>query len=525
MPSQTLTDNPAAVKSTLKTHSRASRIFAEPPPSSFASTDSGLEVEPPRVIPAPLEAVNREAAAIALEPTPPSAQIIPCTYTEHPSPPKPPQAKRRRLMRDPNEIFRTPEPVAQPRKSAAAASTTGSSSTKQTSASRPGTSNDSGPVPSSPSAADDVGPIRTVAQGVKTINGIRQATNGQHSSSSDKIPPNGPASQVPYTAFKLAYPDFEADLHDFIRAVLSLKVYRKKMSFPYFLYDDFIRVFCTVYLTYTSDTYSTGENNLSAVKWYNSNVTAPRYLKNIVTSDNLDDVLSQYTEVVAYLETQVPKKAGHGRSTKSNASTATPAEAEIPAPVPPTSLSKSPAAVEPEPEAVSHHHELVSDPIDIAASPEEPTVETGRVISAAVSTHPARSSTSGSDAFRTRPVEVEQAVAPTEENRLHIVSRPEPRKPSGSFPPERLPGSLPVKSAAYPVQEQRPAENTESPVQAYARRHSLQTDSLPTTSVPLSQQSDADNIAEPPRPKKKKSKWRLYLDTQPPSSSMAGPSA
>ncbi|KAK4039854.1 hypothetical protein C8A01DRAFT_16209 [Parachaetomium inaequale] len=203
-------------------------FLTEFPPSSSAASEPGLEVEVPKAITDVLEPVSRPV--VALEPAPPSAQIIPCTLTtEKTSPARATQ--------------RAPAPANQP-----------------------------GVVATSQRASD---------QG--------------SSNSTDKLPPNGPPSQVPYTAFQCAYPDYKGSLRDFICSVLSILPLQKERALPEFLYDDFVRVFSTDFLKYIS-TVDNSTRPLPAIQFYNEKVSRPLYTQGILTKNNIKDVANQYPE-------------------------------------------------------------------------------------------------------------------------------------------------------------------------------------------------------------------------------------
>jgi hypothetical protein len=100
---------------------------------------------------------------------------------------------------------------------------------------------------------------------------------------------------VPFIAFKLAYPDYQATLKDFIRAVKCLLKYQKDKALSEFLYDDFIRVFCGDYLAYIRSL-SEGQAACPALRWYNANVSRPFYFGGVINKKNLTEIPKQYPE-------------------------------------------------------------------------------------------------------------------------------------------------------------------------------------------------------------------------------------
>ncbi|KAL2199110.1 hypothetical protein P885DRAFT_67173 [Corynascus similis CBS 632.67] len=155
------------------------------------------------------------------------------------------------------------------------------------------------------------GNTASLQPGVATVAVTSQPVGVLESSNSmADPPPNGPASQVPYTAFRVAYPDYRGSLKDFLRAVLSILPLQKKRALAEFLYDDFVRVFSTDFLAYVSS-----ENDnfhpLPAIEFYNENVSRPLYLKGVLTKENVKDVPDKYPEEVrAIREAVVGSEAG-----------------------------------------------------------------------------------------------------------------------------------------------------------------------------------------------------------------------
>jgi hypothetical protein len=119
-------------------------------------------------------------------------------------------------------------------------------------------------------------------------------------SSSDRIPPNGPASQVPYTAFKLAYPDYQGSLLDFLRGVIVLRQIADDNVIAEFIYDDFVRVFSGEYLDYIRAT--SDSSPLTCPKYYHKFVKRICYTSGLLTRECLHDVLDRYPDEVMTIE-------------------------------------------------------------------------------------------------------------------------------------------------------------------------------------------------------------------------------
>ncbi|KAK0734219.1 hypothetical protein B0T26DRAFT_670543 [Lasiosphaeria miniovina] len=176
---------------------------------------------------------------------------------------------------------------------------------------------------------------------------------------SEKIPPNGPPSQVPYTAFTLAYPDYQAGLTNFIRGVIYIHELVEKKALAEFLFDDFVRVFCGDFLAYIA---SRNEGPvLSAIHYYNENISRPQYTKGVLTKSSINDVLDKYPKEVRSIE----KGLADQKSAQTKPRGPTPT---IPDPHSNTSHANDTRTphiiINQGPEPTIHIGELASDPID-----------------------------------------------------------------------------------------------------------------------------------------------------------------
>ncbi|KAH6650916.1 hypothetical protein F5144DRAFT_589273 [Chaetomium tenue] len=166
-----------------------------------------------------------------------------------------------------------------------------------------------------PSTGDQPIPTPTNRQEVVAATPQPVATDHASSNSTDKPPPNGPASQVPYTAFIVAYPDYSGSLGTFLRAAMCILPLQKDRALPEFLYDDFIRVFSTDFLKYIG---SLDENTrpLSAIQFYNEHVSRPLYTKGVLTKDNINDVTEKYPEEFRAIQQTLEKSEARRRPTR-----------------------------------------------------------------------------------------------------------------------------------------------------------------------------------------------------------------
>jgi len=274
------------------------------PPSSSLASETGLEVEVPRAITDVIQPM-RPAPAPLLEPTPPSAQVIPCSLAERTSAVRAPDAKRPRLMVHPTAMLESPEPVSQKRPSRLAISKPAVANIPRSSS--PVLSS-SPPIPEAAAlqpmemspvlqSAENEHVLATTSQLSLLVTASQLASGEGSSNSVGRIPPNGPPSQVPFTAFKVTYPDYRGSVRDFVRGVMCILQLQRDKELPEFLYDDFIRVFSGDYLRYIG---TLGDNQpaLRAIHWYNENVSKPLYTKGILNKDNINDVANRHTNDV-----------------------------------------------------------------------------------------------------------------------------------------------------------------------------------------------------------------------------------
>jgi hypothetical protein len=90
---------------------------------------------------------------------------------------------------------------------------------------------------------------------------------------------------------------------------------QKDRALPEFLYDDFIRVFSTGFLKYIG---SLDKNTrpLSAIQFYNENVSRPLYTQGVLTKDNINDVTEKYPEESRAIQKTLEKSGARRRSTR-----------------------------------------------------------------------------------------------------------------------------------------------------------------------------------------------------------------
>lgn len=274
------------VRTTGRTVSR--NAFADFPPSSSVTSELGLELEVPGALTDAPKPRKRGPVAL-LEPTPPSAQIIPCTLAERTSPVPAPEPKRRRVMKSVAATFAASGPIDHERSSRLALPSVRAA-----------------PLPRSSSPVVSSWPPLPAVEVHRTTETSPVMLSIEDNNSVDSLPPNGPPSQVPFTAFAVAYPDYQGSVNDFLRGILCLLQLQKDKALPEFLYDDFIRVFSGDYFDYISTT-DQKKPALPAIHWYNENVSKPLFVKGILTKDNIRDVPRQYPEQMRVIQQKLTK--------------------------------------------------------------------------------------------------------------------------------------------------------------------------------------------------------------------------
>ncbi|KAL8329120.1 hypothetical protein RB597_004724 [Gaeumannomyces tritici] len=100
-------------------------------------------------------------------------------------------------------------------------------------------------------------------------------------STPEVLPPATTTSRKPYEQFKATYTDYGGDLSTFLRTCIYLKYLEDRDELIPFLYDDFIRAFAHGYLPYIQN-WAVAGNPLPAIKWYNRNTTHPVYSQQVM---------------------------------------------------------------------------------------------------------------------------------------------------------------------------------------------------------------------------------------------------
>ncbi|KAI0384033.1 hypothetical protein F5Y04DRAFT_248803 [Hypomontagnella monticulosa] len=102
------------------------------------------------------------------------------------------------------------------------------------------------------------------------------------------------ASQTPFIRYTLTYPDYNGSIQDFVSACVYIKIQQRKIRTS--LYDDFIRAWHQGYVPYVKDCDDTIPplKVMSAIEWYNNIDDDPLYTERVTTRQNLETTLNSY---------------------------------------------------------------------------------------------------------------------------------------------------------------------------------------------------------------------------------------
>lgn len=313
--------------------STKARIAQREPPSSLTS-EPDLEYQPPRAItdvvspvgrafrhtqpPAPAHRVLRSMQGPA--PTPPSAQepvTVPCTWGEPSNPDKgqhiseEPPVKRRRMRAPQFESSQPVDPKTMMTPSGGRQAPVDLDDSQVSNSSSASSVIPRAPKTRLPNPHLGRGPTIllggerfAVFQPPKQViqpseddyhsSQLCQPAQNVQSSSSTRLPPNGPASQAPFVTFSTAYPSYKGTVRDFVSAAISIQDLQQRRSLPDFLYDDYIRVWAHEYISYVRKCVKERRKALHAIEWYNEYVPGPEYNKRIFTRGNIADITEHH---------------------------------------------------------------------------------------------------------------------------------------------------------------------------------------------------------------------------------------
>ncbi|KAI8963608.1 hypothetical protein F5Y11DRAFT_139893 [Daldinia sp. FL1419] len=104
------------------------------------------------------------------------------------------------------------------------------------------------------------------------------------------------ASQTPFIRYTITYPSYNGSINDFITACMYIQFQQRRIRTS--LYDDFIRAWYEGYVPYVKecDNAEPPIKALNAIDWYNQIDDDPMFSSRIVTKQNLELTLSSYPD-------------------------------------------------------------------------------------------------------------------------------------------------------------------------------------------------------------------------------------
>ncbi|KAI1338302.1 hypothetical protein F5Y15DRAFT_386735 [Xylariaceae sp. FL0016] len=310
------------------------------PPSSLGQ-DEELEVHVPIALEKSTVSVNKDANPVLN--TPPSAQVVPCTFdqsshesaltseqqqahTDHVS--KRRIYKKAVLYRPPRanlipmDVTAIDEDSRGKHLDLANSHTLGSLPTSCPSSSIiPSThqevSDKDTPVPqqiSAPSPGlDDIPPSPQPSQNHGRKRPERPAVGSNSPGSVSTLPRDDSSSTVPlgygrtqsdldkvkkppapFSQYSIMYPSYKGTINDFITSCMYIQLKQRRLRTS--LYDDFIRAWYEGYIPYVGDCDKQRLGPLNAIEWYNQIDDDPIFTARVVTRQNLDSTLNEYPE-------------------------------------------------------------------------------------------------------------------------------------------------------------------------------------------------------------------------------------
>ncbi|KAI1647621.1 uncharacterized protein F4817DRAFT_336374 [Daldinia loculata] len=103
-------------------------------------------------------------------------------------------------------------------------------------------------------------------------------------------------SQTPFIRYTITYPNYNGSINDFVTACMYIQLQQRRIRTS--LYDDFIRAWHEGYLPYVQecDDAEPPVKALNAIDWYNQIDDDPVFTSRIVTKQNLESTLNSYPD-------------------------------------------------------------------------------------------------------------------------------------------------------------------------------------------------------------------------------------
>ncbi|KAI0452320.1 hypothetical protein F5B21DRAFT_344617 [Xylaria acuta] len=309
-------------------------------PQSSQGLEDELEVEVPVALAYSLEPINK--SALPMLATPPSAQIVPCTFEQSIQSastsastrlePQPKPQSRKHIYNRVPELYRGPKQGVlsshlhtNPDSTKVAAApgqntdTESSLSTNNASSSIiPSTGEDQtmesqkhvaiwdfrpGQMPTydtnfnsgnhhSPSASRQYFPVQILTSPSHTIHSPQPPAPVTHPAAPPAAAPK--SWEAPFVHYTVTYPSYVGSIQDFVTACIYIQLQHRRIRTS--LYDDFIRAWVEGYLPYVKhcDEAQPPRKALRAIEWYNEIDDDPLFTSRVVTRQNLQSILNFY---------------------------------------------------------------------------------------------------------------------------------------------------------------------------------------------------------------------------------------
>ncbi|OTA64289.1 hypothetical protein K449DRAFT_381249 [Hypoxylon sp. EC38] len=318
------------ISSPQPTVSPVKKLPLAPFPPSSQDQEEPLEIEVPIAINDSVPPVNKSAVPIFA--TPPSAQVVPCTFDASD------QSSTRPETKPKQQAYKAPPQFYHPAKDKSTSTYLNVDVVKSGNADVPltdiesslSTVNTSSSIipstvpgeasikarpawrvnlPVSPSQAPQIshqGPdiqnlpeiqqrspeykprsprLMSSPPALPTTHVMPSTTSHQHS-----------AFQTPFIRYSVTYPTYDGSVSDFVSACAYIQLQQRKIRTS--LYDDFIRAWHEGYLPYVKDCDNSDPPTmaLNAIEWYNNIDEDPLFTSRVITKQNLQSTLEHYPD-------------------------------------------------------------------------------------------------------------------------------------------------------------------------------------------------------------------------------------
>ncbi|KAI1136049.1 hypothetical protein F5Y05DRAFT_392757 [Hypoxylon sp. FL0543] len=318
---------------------RAKDLPLPPFPPSSQDQEEPLDIEVPTAINDIVPAVNKSAVPrVPTFATPPSAQVVPCTFdaSTQPSTQTKEKPKQRPYIPVP-ELYR-------PKRGNLAATylNLGVAKSRNGSTPLPSIESSISTTDTSSSIIPSTVPSEAVIKALpawrvnlpispsQAPHTSRQAPNNRDSPEKQKhspeyrpqsprlrsSPPASPipramplvithlhsASQTPFIHYCLTYPSYTGSASDFVYACTYIQLRQRMIRAS--LYDDFIRAWHEGYLQYVKncDDSNPPVKALNAIEWYNDIDEEPVFTSRVITKQNLQSTLDHYPDELRFAQ-------------------------------------------------------------------------------------------------------------------------------------------------------------------------------------------------------------------------------